>query len=67
MSDTSRAANMPPSIEAARTANVFRGIAPRLTTAFVVGCGVVVMLIALLLGEQHATKGRCHVEMLATK
>ncbi|MFM0007983.1 EAL domain-containing protein [Paraburkholderia dipogonis] len=54
MSRKTTSVSMPPPIETARTANVFRQIPPRLSLALVVGCGVLVVLIAILLGEQHA-------------
>ncbi|MFM0205351.1 EAL domain-containing protein [Paraburkholderia fungorum] len=45
---------MSPPIDAARKANIFRGIAPRLSLALVVVSGVLVVLIAILLGERNA-------------
>jgi EAL domain-containing protein (putative c-di-GMP-specific phosphodiesterase class I) len=56
MSDKTMSVSMPPPIETARAADVFRRIPPRLSLAIVVVCGGLVVLIAILLGEQHATR-----------
>jgi EAL domain-containing protein (putative c-di-GMP-specific phosphodiesterase class I) len=54
MSDSIRGANKPPPIEAAPTGRTFRGIAPRLSLALAAGCIILVMVVAILLGERHA-------------
>jgi hypothetical protein len=54
---------VPATTKAARTANVFRGIAPRLSLALVVACGVLV-LTAILPGEQAGKAVKRHEKLI---
>ncbi|WOD13595.1 EAL domain-containing protein [Paraburkholderia kirstenboschensis] len=59
MADATKAVDMGSS-RPVRTATIFRRAAPRLSLALAVGGGALMMLVAIVLGEQHADRAVNH-------